>query len=67
MSAGARRYEDRTQEVSAISRGLKALAKKLHAPAAALLQGHQKHAAAITARNSLISVNRDRLSRTPMS
>jgi replicative DNA helicase len=35
MSAGVRRYENRTQEVSAISRGLKALAKELKAPVVA--------------------------------
>ena len=35
---GAKRYENRTQEVSAISRGLKALAKELHVPVLALSQ-----------------------------
>ena len=38
MSGGSRRYENRTQEVSAVSRGLKALAKELHVPVLALSQ-----------------------------
>ena len=36
MSGGSKRYENRTQEVSAISRGLKALAKELSVPVVAL-------------------------------
>ncbi len=35
---GGRRYENRTQEVSAVSRGLKALAKELRCPVVALSQ-----------------------------
>jgi replicative DNA helicase len=35
---GGRRYENRVQEVSAITRGLKALAKELHVPVVALSQ-----------------------------
>ena len=37
MSAGSKRFENRTQEVSSISRGLKAIAKELGVPVVALL------------------------------
>ncbi len=38
MSGGSKRFENRTQEVSAISRGLKAIAKELQVPVIALSQ-----------------------------
>ncbi len=38
MSGGSKRFENRTQEVSAISRGLKAIAKELGVPVVALSQ-----------------------------
>jgi len=38
MSGGSRRFENRTQEVSALSRGLKGLAKEMEVPVVALSQ-----------------------------
>jgi replicative DNA helicase len=38
LMSGGKRYENRTQEVSAISRGLKALAKELNVPVVSLSQ-----------------------------
>ncbi len=38
MGGGGRRYENRTQEVSAISRGLKMMAKEMNCPVVALSQ-----------------------------
>jgi len=38
MSGGTQRYENRTQEISQISRGLKALAKELNVPVVAVSQ-----------------------------
>ena len=38
LSSGGKNYENRTQEVSAISRGLKALSKELNVPVVALSQ-----------------------------
>jgi replicative DNA helicase len=38
MSGSERRYENRTQEISQISRGLKAIAKELHVPLIAISQ-----------------------------
>ena len=38
MSGGKQRYENRTQEISQISRGLKGLAKELHVPIVAISQ-----------------------------
>jgi len=38
ITAGGKNYENRTQEVSAVSRGLKALAKELEVPVVALSQ-----------------------------
>ena len=38
MSGSNQRYENRTQEISQISRGLKALAKEIHVPVVAISQ-----------------------------
>ncbi len=38
VGANAKKFENRTQEVSAVSRGLKALAKEMHVPVVALSQ-----------------------------
>jgi len=61
MSGGSKRFENRTQEVSAISRGLKALAKELNVPVIALsqLSALQKAGAEIIAHNWLTCASPD--------
>jgi replicative DNA helicase len=68
MSAGVRRYDNRTQGVSAISRGLKALSKELKAPVMALsqLSRGRKPVAVITGRSLPILGNQARSSKMPL-
>jgi replicative DNA helicase len=69
MSGGSKRFENRTQEVSSISRGLKAIAKELQVPVSRCrsLAALPRAGAATTGRSFPICANPGRLSRTPTS
>ena len=70
VAIGGKRFENRTQEVSAISRGLKAVAKELKVPVVALSQlsrAPESPRQATIAHNSPICANRAPSNRTPTS